>query len=65
MSLSKALRWEALARDNFTCQYCGRSPRVYKGLVLEVDHRYPRAWGGTDDMDNFGNRLPRLQQRQT
>jgi 5-methylcytosine-specific restriction endonuclease McrA len=34
-------RWQVLQRDNFTCQYCGRSPSK-DGVVLEVDHLKPR-----------------------
>jgi len=32
-----ALRFHIFHRDNFTCQYCGRSP-VSDGVILEVDH---------------------------
>lgn len=45
-----ALRWQVLQRDNFTCQYCGQSA---PSVVLHVDHKMPRAAGGTDDMDNL------------
>jgi len=31
-------RLEALARDNYTCMSCGRSPAITPGLALEVDH---------------------------
>jgi 5-methylcytosine-specific restriction endonuclease McrA len=34
------LRFEILKRDNFRCQYCGRS--VKDGVILEVDHIDPR-----------------------
>lgn len=43
-------RFKILLRDNFTCQYCGRSsPEV----VLEIDHVIPRAKGGTEGYDNL------------
>jgi len=35
------LRFEILKRDNFTCKYCGRSPRNNKGVILHVDHIHP------------------------
>lgn len=48
--ISKALRFEVFKRDNFTCQYCGRSaPEV----VLEVDHIVPVSKGGTNDLFNL------------
>jgi 5-methylcytosine-specific restriction endonuclease McrA len=43
-------RFLALARDNHTCQYCGRRPPEVK---LEVDHRYPKSKGGLDNLDNY------------
>ncbi len=53
-----------LARDNYTCQYCG-----YSGPGLTVDHVIPRERGGDSDWDNLvcccvkcnvkkGNRTP-------
>lgn len=39
-------RFRILARDEFTCQYCGRqAPQV----VLHMDHIVPQAKGGTDE----------------
>jgi hypothetical protein len=50
VSLSKTARFRILARDNFTCRYCGRfAPNV----ELEVDHIVPQALGGDDDPDNL------------
>lgn len=44
------LRFKILSRDNFTCQYCGRSaPKVQ----LEVDHIYPKVRGGQDTPENL------------
>ena len=45
-----ALRWEVLLRDNFTCQYCGRSA---PDVILHVDHKNPQVNGGTNDKDNL------------
>lgn len=39
-------RFRILKRDNFTCQYCGRSPRKDKDVVLQVDHIIPVSRGG-------------------
>ena len=61
----KITRKAVLARDSWTCQYCGsRKPG------LTVDHVIPRSRGGTSSWDNIvascgpcnrrkGNRLPR------
>lgn len=47
------LRFEILKRDNFTCQYCGRSPRYDKGVILEMDHKYPASKGGEWSKENI------------
>ena len=48
--LSKKKRFEVLKRDNFRCQYCGKTG---KDVTLEVDHIKPRSKWGTDDMENL------------
>jgi hypothetical protein len=45
------LWWSVLARDNWTCCSCGRTPA--DGVSLEVDHIRPRSKGGTDDINNL------------
>ncbi len=45
ISLSKR---EILRRDNFTCQYCGRS-----GYHLTIDHVTPRHMGGRHSWTNL------------
>ena len=60
----KITRKAVLARDAYTCQYCGREQ-----LGLTVDHVVPRSRGGSSAWDNIvaacapcnrkkGNRLP-------
>ena len=60
----KITRKAVLARDAYTCQYCGRESHG-----LTVDHVIPRSRGGTSAWDNIvaacapcnrrkGNRLP-------
>ena len=41
-------RHSILARDNFTCQYCGA-----KGKELTIDHVIPRWVGGENSWDNL------------
>jgi hypothetical protein len=45
-----SLRFQILQRDNFTCQYCGASGADVR---LEVDHRNPRANGGSNEHTNL------------
>lgn len=47
-----SLRFSIFRRDNYRCQICGRNAQEH-GVVLEVDHRIPRAKGGTDDPTNL------------
>jgi hypothetical protein len=48
--VSKSVRFEVFARDQFTCQYCGRRPPE---IVLELDHIHPRSKGGDDELTNL------------
>lgn len=49
--LPASIRFAVLVRDNYTCQYCGRS--APEGVVLHVDHRLPVSRGGSDNLDNL------------
>jgi len=42
-----------LNRDEFTCQYCGRSRKEDKSVVLHIDHMIPKAKGGDDSYSNL------------
>lgn len=46
------VRYLILARDNFRCCACGRSPKVH-GVVLHIDHVIPRSKGGLHHEDNL------------
>ncbi len=48
--LARARRFTILARDQFTCRYCGRKA---PDVVLEVDHIHPRSRGGRDTQANL------------
>ena len=45
------LRFRVFERDDFKCQYCGRSRD--DGVTLEVDHVIPRSKGGANVIDNL------------
>lgn len=49
-AVKRGLRFRILARDDFTCQYCGRAAPQVK---LEVDHIIPRSRGGANTADNL------------
>lgn len=50
MSISKKLRFETFERDEFVCQYCGKSPPE---VVLEIDHVVPKSKNGGDVINNL------------
>lgn len=48
--ISRRLRAQVLAPQR--CAQCGRSPLTH-GVVLQVDHKIPLAWGGTNEPENL------------
>jgi len=51
VGISKKLRFEIYQRDNFTCQYCGKTKD--DGVKLEIDHKIPVSKGGKTDYNNL------------
>lgn len=49
-ALSLRKRFFVMKRDSFACVRCGASGH---GVRLEVDHKTPRAKGGSDALDNL------------
>ena len=47
--ISRALRAEVLQHGR--CEMCGR--HTSEGVRLQVDHKIPGSWGGTDDRENL------------
>lgn len=45
------MRFEILKRDNFTCQYCGRTPQ--DGARLVIDHKLAVVNGGVTNISNL------------
>lgn len=48
--VSPKTRWKVLARDSFTCTYCGRKPPE---VALHVDHKVSVKDGGLEELDNL------------
>jgi hypothetical protein len=51
--MTKKLREQIKARDNYTCCICGNSTHVEPNLLLEIDHIIPVAKGGLTKEDNL------------
>lgn len=50
-AISGKLRYAILQRDASKCRRCGKT--VEDNIKLEVDHKLPVEWGGTNDPDNL------------
>lgn len=48
--ISKTKR--AYVLRNQRCEQCGRTPREHH-VVLHIDHKVPKSWGGTDETENL------------
>lgn len=46
-------RVKVLARDNFKCAFCGRSPATHPGVALHIDHIKPFSKGGDNSIENL------------
>lgn len=49
--MNDTLRWQILARDDFTCQICGEYLPLGNGA--QIDHIIPVSKGGTTEPDNL------------
>ncbi len=47
----RSSRFMILQRDNFRCQYCGKTPK--DDIRLEIDHIIPLCKGGSDEDSNL------------
>jgi 5-methylcytosine-specific restriction endonuclease McrA len=50
VGISERVRAQVLQHGR--CAMCGRTPLEH-GVVLQVDHKMPQAWGGTNDIENL------------
>jgi hypothetical protein len=48
-----ARRFEVFRRDGYRCQICGKAAVDGPHVRLELEHKIPRAKGGTDDLSNL------------
>ncbi len=59
-AVPKSKRFEILKRDGYKCQLCGRFQE--DGVKLHVDHRIPRAKGGSNEDENLWRGVKKLRQ---
>ncbi len=52
-NVSLSLRLQVLNRDNFRCNFCGKSPVTDFGTKLHIDHITPFSLGGKSILDNL------------
>jgi hypothetical protein len=52
-NVSDKLRYRVLARDQFKCVLCGRSPANEPGVKLHIDHKVPFTKGGLTVIENL------------
>lgn len=53
-------RFAILMRDSFQCGYCKEK---LIGEDFEIDHLFPRSWGGTDNLENLVAACQRCNRR--
>ena len=51
--MTTSLREKIKKRDNYTCRFCGNSPRKEPNLLLEIDHIIPLSKNGLTVEDNL------------
>ena len=51
--ISDRMRFKILMRDGFSCQSCGKSPTMERGVELHVDHKLPWSKGGETVEENL------------
>ena len=51
--ISDRMRFRILMRDGFSCQSCGKSPTIERGVELHVDHILPWSKGGETVEENL------------
>lgn len=50
LGISERVRAQVLQYGR--CAMCGRTP-LQHGVVLQVDHKLPQSWGGSNELDNL------------
>ena len=51
--INNSLKYDVMRRDNFKCNYCGKSPATDSNVELEIDHIIPVSKGGDNNIDNL------------
>lgn len=61
--MATTLSLKILARDGYTCAYCGRKGSAK--VKLEIDHVTPESWGGPTTANNLVTSCARCNNRKS
>jgi hypothetical protein len=52
-TINNSLKYDVMKRDNFKCNYCGKSPAIDANIELQIDHILPISKGGDNYIENL------------
>lgn len=52
-TINNSIKYDVMKRDNFKCNYCGKSPAMDSNIELQIDHIIPVAKGGDNHISNL------------
>lgn len=52
-AINNSIKYDVMKRDNFKCNYCGKSPATDSNVELQIDHILPITKGGDNHISNL------------
>lgn len=52
-AINNSIKYDVMKRDNFKCNYCGKSPAIDSNVELQIDHILPVSKGGDNHISNL------------
>jgi hypothetical protein len=52
-TINNSIKYDVMKRDNFKCNYCGKSPATDSNVELQIDHIIPVTKGGDNHLSNL------------